>query len=92
MAVQLSPAFTCAACGTAQDVVAAIRPTEKTAPFAAYAVQGYAPSKQSTGAYSGKFYAPFGKQFAKQYSAAASEWENLKETELRDFLASLGDS
>lgn len=77
--------FTCAACGTAQDVVAAIRPTEKTAPFAAYAVQGYAPSKRSTGAYNGKFYAPFGKQLAKQYSAAASEWEKLKETELRDF-------
>ena len=77
--------FRCAACGTAQDVVAAIRPTEKTAPFAAYAVQGYAPSNQSTGAYSGKFYAPFGTQLAKQYSAAASEWEKLKETELRDF-------
>ncbi len=77
--------FTCSACGTAQDVVAAIRPTEKTAPFAAYAVQGYAPSNQSTSAYSGKFYAPFGKQLAKQYSAAASEWEELKETELRDF-------
>jgi putative DNA methylase len=77
--------FTCAACGTAQDVVAAIRPTEKTAPFAAYAVQGYAPSNQTTGAYGGKFYAPFGKQLARQYSAAASEWEKLKETELRDF-------
>jgi len=77
--------FTCAACGTAQDVVAAIRPTEKTAPFAAYAVQGYAPSNQATGAYNGKFYAPFDKQFARQYSAAASEWEKIKETELRDF-------
>jgi adenine-specific DNA methylase len=77
--------FTCAACGTAQDVVAAIRPTEKTAPFAAYAVQGYAPSNTASGAYGGKFYAPFDEKLAKQYSAAAREWEEVKDSDLRDF-------
>lgn len=77
--------FTCAACGTAQDVVAAIRPTEKTAPFAAYAVQGYAPANAATSAYGGKFYAPFGDRLAKQFSAAAAEWESVKDGALFDF-------
>lgn len=78
-------AFTCSSCGTAQDVVSAIRPTGKTAPFAAYAVQGYAPLNQATKAYGGKFYTPFNTKLAEQYSAAGREWETLKETELRDF-------
>jgi len=77
--------FACAACGTTQDVVSAIRPTAKTAQFAAYAVQGYAPSNQATGSYGGKFYAPFDDFFANQFSAAAGEWERLKESELKDF-------
>ena len=77
--------FTCAACGTVQDIVAAIRPTEKTAPFAAYAVQGFAPNNPKTAAYGGKFYTPFDSQLARQYSAAGEEWERLKNSKLRDF-------
>ncbi len=77
--------FTCSSCGTTQDVVSAIRPTGKTAPFAAYAVQGYSPSNEATRAYGGKFYMPFSTKLADQYSAAGREWETLKETELRDF-------
>ncbi len=77
--------FTCGTCGTAQALVAAIRPTGKTAQFAAYAVQGYSPSNQATATYGGKFYAPFSNSFAKQFSAAALEWEQLKDTELKDF-------
>ncbi len=77
--------FTCAACGAAQDVVAAIRPTGKTAQFAAYAIQGYAPNNTKTRSYGGKFYSSFGSQLARQFSAASLEWDELKESELKDF-------
>ncbi len=77
--------FTCASCGTKQDVVQAIRPTGKTAPFAAYAIQGYAPSNALTEGYGGKFYAPFQNNLGRQFSAAAQEWETLKDSGLAPF-------
>ena len=77
--------FTCAACGTTQETVEAIRVTGSTAPFAAYAIQGYAPSNEETSVYGGKFYAPFNDRFAQQFSAAAREWEQSKDRELSDF-------
>ncbi|WP_242915512.1 hypothetical protein [Brevundimonas pishanensis] len=76
--------FTCAACGKHQEVVEAIRATDKSAPFAAYAIQGYDERRSST-PYNGKFYAAFGLEHAKQFSAAALEWESLRDGELKDF-------
>lgn len=76
--------FTCASCGKQQEVVEAIRTMRKTAPFAAYAIQGYMANKASE-PYGGKYYASFDGQLARQFSAAALEWEALKETDLRGF-------
>lgn len=78
--------FTCAQCGTTQDIISALRPTEKTAPFGAYAVQGYAPKRDTSGKpYSGRFFAAFDITHAKQYDAALAEWEVRKEADLKDY-------
>ncbi len=78
--------FTCAQCGTTQDIIAALRPTEKTAPLAAYAVQGYAPKRDAEGKpYSGRFFSAFNAAHAKQYDAAFAEWEARKDSDLKDY-------
>lgn len=78
--------FTCTKCGTTQDIIAALRPTEKTAPFGAYAVQGYAPLRDEAGKpYSGRFFAAFDVGHAKQYDASVAEWEMRKEADLKDY-------
>jgi hypothetical protein len=78
--------FTCTQCGTTQDIIAALRPTEKTAPFGAYAVQGYAPKRDTAGKpYSGRFFSAFDVAHAKQYDAAFTEWEARNDADLKDF-------
>ena len=78
--------FTCTKCGTTQDIIAALRPTEKTAPFGAYAVQGYAPLRDEAGKpYSGRFFAAFDVGHAKQYDASFSEWEARKNDDLKAY-------
>ncbi|MDR1850163.1 MAG: hypothetical protein LBQ75_08990 [Zoogloeaceae bacterium] len=78
--------FTCTQCGTTQDIIAALRPTGKTAPFGAYAVQGYAPGHDETGKpYGGRFFAAFDGTLARQYDAALQEWETRKGTDLKDY-------
>ncbi|QJD30104.1 DUF1156 domain-containing protein [Methylococcus geothermalis] len=78
--------FTCAQCGTTQDIIAALRPTGKTAPFGAYGVQGYAPKRDKAGMpYSGRFFAAFDVAHAKQYDAAFAEWEARKNADLKDY-------
>ena len=78
--------FTCAQCGTTQDIIAALRPTGKTAPFGAYAVQGFAPQRGAAGQpYGGRFFAAFDVAHAKQYDAAFAEWEARKDGDLKDY-------
>lgn len=78
--------FACSACGTTQDVLSSVRPTGKTAPMAGYAVQGFSPSLNRSGAtYGGKFFAPFNTTLAKQFDAAANEWELRKEGDLAEY-------
>lgn len=73
--------FACASCGTVQPIVTAIEATGKTAPIAAFAVQGFSPSLREVGAaYGGRF-------FAATTSAAASslsvvEWSYRKDADL----------
>ena len=75
--------YTCGACGTVQDVLTTIKATGKTGPMAQYAVQGYAPKLDAEGAaYSGRFFAPAGAAIARQFDAAAAEWERRKDTDL----------
>lgn len=78
--------FICTQCGTTQDIIAALRPTGKTAPFGAYAIQGYAPMRDAAGKpYSGRFFAAFDTALAKQYDAAFSEWTVRKDADLKDY-------
>lgn len=48
--------YSCAACGTVQDVLETIKATKKTGPMAGYAVQGYSAARKASGA-------PFGMPF-----------------------------
>ncbi len=78
--------YTCAACGIVQDVLTTIKATGKTGPMAGYAVQGYAPGRDDAGKpYNGRFFAAYGIAHARQYDAAAAEWESRKDADLKDF-------
>lgn len=78
--------FICGKCGTVQDVLTSIRATGKTGPMAAYAVQGHAQKRDESGApYGGRFFSIFADASARQYDAAASEWEARKDADLSGF-------
>lgn len=78
--------FTCASCGTQQDVMNATRASQKGGQAAAYAIQGLSPRRASAGApYNGRFFAPFGPQLAAQYSAAVEEWDRRKDEDLEPY-------
>lgn len=78
--------FTCAACGTLQDVLKTIKSTGKTGPMAAYSVQGYAPKRDEAGKpYSGRFFAAYDVAHARQYDTAFAEWEARKDADLKDY-------
>lgn len=78
--------YACGACGTVQDVLGTVKASGKTGPMAAYAIQGYAPKRDSSGAaYGGRFFAPSNTAIARQYDAAAAEWDERKEADLSEF-------
>jgi len=78
--------YTCSACGTVQDVLTTIKATGKTGPMAAYAVQGYSPKRDAAGKpYGGRFFAGYDEAVARQYDAAFTEWEERKDTDLKDY-------
>jgi putative DNA methylase len=78
--------YACAACGTVQDVLTTVKATGKTGPMAAYAVQGYAPKRDDAGkSYGGRFFAAFDSVHARQYDAAFGEWEERKESDLKEY-------
>lgn len=78
--------YACSACGTVQDVLTTIKATGKTGPMAAYAVQGYAPKRDTAGKpYSGRFFAAYDGTHARQYDAAFAEWEARKDADLKDY-------
>ena len=78
--------YTCAACGTVQDVLTTIKNTGKTGPLAAYAVQGYAPKRDAAGKpNSGRFFAPYSTSHARQQGTAFAEWEARKDGDLKDY-------
>lgn len=78
--------FTCASCGSQQDVMNSIRDSKKGGQVAGYGIQGLAPKRGDSGApYRGRFFAPFDGQLADQYSAAIEEWEQRKNGDLADY-------
>ena len=76
--------YACASCGTVQPVVTSLAATGKTAPSAAYCIQGSSDRLDATGnAYGSRFFAPMSDPRA--LDAAAAEWEQRKDTDLRDY-------
>jgi putative DNA methylase len=78
--------FTCAACGTVQDVMTAVKPTRKTSQLGGYSFQGYSRRQNASGgAYGGRFFGKFDVEIARQYDAAVLEWEVRKKTDLANY-------
>ena len=78
--------YACAACGTVQDVLATVKASGKTGPMASYAIQGYAPKRDASGApYGGRFFAAFDEHLGSQYDRAAAEWEARRDADLKDY-------
>jgi putative DNA methylase len=70
-------------CGRVNDVLTAIKATQKTGPIASYATQGYCPSCDSEGfPYSGRF---FSVPSLHSFATADREWESAKESIYHDF-------
>jgi hypothetical protein len=75
--------FACASCGTVQDLLASVKAFGKAAPTAGYVIQGYAPRAAANGEpYNGRFFATFNEANARQYDAAAVEWNTRKDADL----------
>ncbi len=78
--------YACGSCGTVQDVLTTVKASGKTGPVAGYAVQGYAPKYDNSGApYRGRFFAPFDERLAAQFNKACDEWADRKEGDLADY-------
>lgn len=66
------------------DVLTAIRATNKIGPMAAYVVQGFSPKREKLGLpYSGRFFAAASDSC--RYNAALEEWEGRKNLDLQGF-------
>ena len=76
--------FACGACGTAQDVLTAIKASGKSGPVAAYAVQVYCPTCAAEKLpYRGRFFAAV--TDSSRFDAAVREWAQRKEDDLAPF-------
>ncbi len=76
--------FACGACGTVQDVLTAIKASDKSGPVAAYAIQGYCPvCANEKRPYRGRFFSPIIDCAA--INASFREWEKRRDSDLEDF-------
>jgi putative DNA methylase len=72
----------CAADGSPNDVLDAIRASGKIGPLAAYAIQGYTEKRDLEGRpYGGRFFAPATE--VPRYNSAVAEWEQRKNGDLQ---------
>jgi putative DNA methylase len=76
--------FVCASCGAQQDTLASTKRVQKTAQWAAYALQAYSPSRDIEGRpYRGRFFSS--DVNSKTIAAAQREWEVRKTSDLKDY-------
>ncbi len=76
--------FACSADGTLNDVLTAIKASEKTGPVAAFVIQGYSAKRDQTGVpYSGRFFATASN--TERNGHALREWEARRGTDLNGF-------
>jgi putative DNA methylase len=67
-------------------MVSSLAKLSKAAPMAAYAIQGYAPRRDSEGAlYSGRFFAKFDPRLSVQLNAAEKEWAARRDSDLAEY-------
>lgn len=76
--------FACAADGSPNDVLSAIKSTGKSGPIAAYAIHGYSEKRNEMGQpYGGRFFAA--PPDARQYNTALEEWACRKDRDLSPY-------
>ncbi|MGH7960493.1 MAG: DUF1156 domain-containing protein, partial [Candidatus Binatia bacterium] len=76
--------YTCGACGTAQRLVEALQKTDKIAPIAAFALQGYCSTcDKKELPYGGRFFAPIVDSSA--IDRTLSEWNARSNRDLKSF-------
>lgn len=78
--------FTCQKCGKKQDILESVKPTNHTAPVAAYALQCHCPQCDAEGySYNGRFFKPVEPGDVKRLIMAEREWADRKETDLNEY-------
>lgn len=78
--------FTCAACGREGNTLESVRPTEHTAPAAAYTLQCYCPHCDNEGyTYGGRYFKALDSYDTKRLIEAEREWENRADKGLAEF-------
>jgi putative DNA methylase len=83
-AVSKKSTFACAADGSPNDVLSAIKSTGKSGPIAAYAIHGYSEKRDEMGQpYGGRFFAA--PPDARQYNTALEEWGCRKDRDLSHY-------
>ncbi len=76
--------FACAADGSPNDVLGAIRESGRTGPLAAYVVQAYSRKRDEAGkAYGGRFFASAND--VRRYNSSVREWSERNENDLKGF-------
>ncbi|MBA5868096.1 MAG: DUF1156 domain-containing protein [Nitrospira sp. CR1.3] len=81
--VPTKSAFRCAACGAAQDILESVRPTQRTAPVAPYAIQCHCPDCQAAGyVYGGRFFGALNPTDAERLIVAEREWSRRCQSDL----------
>ena len=78
--------FTCASCGREGNTLESVRPTEHTAPVAAYALQCHCPQCEAEGyTYSGRYFKATEEYDIRRLVESEKEWANRAEEDLSDY-------
>ncbi|MHB1423873.1 MAG: DUF1156 domain-containing protein [Gemmataceae bacterium] len=78
--------FSCGKCGHPQDFRTSVQSTNRSAPMASYAIQGYCPACDATGhIYGGRFFAEISKADCHRLNSAEAEWARRRDADLSAF-------
>jgi putative DNA methylase len=78
--------FTCGRCGHPQDFRTSVQNTERSAPVAPYAIQGYCPTCDAEGhIYGGRFFAEVSPSDTHRLNSAEAEWARRRDADLAAF-------
>jgi len=78
--------FTCAACGREGNTLESVRPTEHTAPVAAYTLQCHCPQCEAEGyTYGGRYFKAPNEYDIKRLAESEKEWASRMEVDLAEY-------